>query len=210
MAGATLCATRLIGKLKGVMPATGPSGKATDDTPASGGIFLPVERKIFAVDASGFFGSDLEGEDGAVHFGARGFDGLAGFLAESASEFLFALRHVSHDLTENALALEGGQAARGAEGADGSGDGGFSVLFSTLHYPSDKRTVIGRSDFDEVSVFVPAAIDKKSVGCYGRDGEFRHDFAPAHIIGLSRAAAASGGALNFPLVILSDGGLCRQ
>ena len=73
------------------MPAMGPSGKAAHDAPAAGGGFLPVERKIFAVDASAFFGGDVEGKDGALDFDARGFDGLSGFLGESAREFFFAL-----------------------------------------------------------------------------------------------------------------------
>ncbi len=71
MAGATLCATRFSGKLKGVMPATGPEGKAFDNAPAAGGGLLPVQRKIFAVPARAFFGGDVEGKNGAINFAAR-------------------------------------------------------------------------------------------------------------------------------------------
>ena len=45
--------------------------KAAHNAPASGGEFLPVEGKEFAVDARGLFGRDVEGEDGALDFDAR-------------------------------------------------------------------------------------------------------------------------------------------
>ena len=61
------------------------------DAPAAGGGFLPVERKVFAVDASALFRGNVESEDGALDLGARGLDGLAGFLREGAGEFFLAL-----------------------------------------------------------------------------------------------------------------------
>ena len=73
------------------MPAMGPSGKRLHDAPPPGGVFLPVERKILAVDAGALFGGDVEGKDGALDLDARGFDGLARFLGQGAGEFFFAL-----------------------------------------------------------------------------------------------------------------------
>ena len=65
-AGATLCATRFSGKLNGVMPATGPERHTPDVCLASVETRQPIERNDLAVDALGFLGRDLEGEDGAI------------------------------------------------------------------------------------------------------------------------------------------------
>ncbi len=117
-----------------------------------------------------FFGGDVEGEDGALDFGAGGLDGLAGFLREGAGEFFFALGHEGGDLAQDALAFEGGQTAGGAEGFDGGGDGGFGVSAAALGDAGDQAAVVGGADFDEVAVFAPAAVEEESVGGYGRDG----------------------------------------
>ena len=90
-------------------------GKAAHDAPASGGEFLPVQGKILAINARAFLGGDAESEDGAFDFCARRLDGLAGFLSEGAGEFLLALGHERDNLAKDALAFEGGQAARGAK-----------------------------------------------------------------------------------------------
>ena len=115
-----------------MIPAIGPSGKASNDAPASGGKFLPVERQIFAVDARALFGGNLESEDGAVDFSAGSFDRLARFLREGAGKFFFALGDVLRHLPENALAFKSGQSARGAKSFDGGCNSCFGVLSPAL------------------------------------------------------------------------------
>ena len=105
----------------------GAEREAAHDAPASGGGFLPVEGKIFAVDASAFLGGDVKGEDGAFDFDARGLDGLAGFLGEGAREFFLALDHESGDLAQDALAFECWEAASGTKSFDRGGDGGVRM-----------------------------------------------------------------------------------
>ena len=170
-----------MGKLNGVIPATGPSRKAANDAPASGSEFLPVQGKELAVDASAFFGGDLKGESGAFDFDARGFDGLAGFLGEGAGKFLLALRHGGDDLAQNALALERGKSAGGAESFNGRGDGSLGVLFTALHDASDQAVVVGSSNLDEIAILVPTAIHKKAVRRNRRDRHLGHDFFEAPI-----------------------------
>ena len=157
------------GEIKGRDAGDGAEGKAAHDAPASGGEFLPVERKKFAVDASALFGGHVEGKDGALDFRARGLDGLAGFLRESAGEFFFALGDGGGNAAKNALALEGGQAARGAESLDGGGNGGFGVLAASLHDAGDQAAVVGGVDLDDVAVFPPPAIYEETVSRNGRD-----------------------------------------
>ena len=65
-AGATLCATRLSGKLNGVMPAIGPSGTRRTCADAALVARQPVERHDLAVDALRLLGRDRERERGAI------------------------------------------------------------------------------------------------------------------------------------------------
>ena len=90
------------------------------------------------MDPSALFGRDRESEDGALDFRARGFDGLASLLRESAGKLFFALDHERDDLTQDALALEGGQAARSTKGFYGGSYGGFRVLFAPLRTEGTK------------------------------------------------------------------------
>ena len=53
----------------------------------------------------------------------------------------------------HALALEGGQAAGGAESLDGGGNGGFGVLAASLHHAGDQAAIVGSADLDDVAVF---------------------------------------------------------
>ena len=92
-------------------------------------------------------------------------------------------------LAQNALALKGGQAARGAESFDGGGDGGFGVLAASLHDAGDQAAVVGGADLDDVAIFLPPAIHKKTVRRNRRDRHLCHGFRPpsprlASIIGL--------------------------
>ncbi len=154
----------------------GAERETAHDAPASGGGFLPVEREIFTVDAGALFGGDVEGEDGALDLGTGGLDGLARFLREGAGEFFLALRHEGCDLAEDALALERGQAAGGAESLDGGGNGGLGMLAAALHDTGDQAAIIGGVDLDDIAVLPPLAIHKETVRRNGRDRHFGHDF----------------------------------
>ena len=167
------------GEIKGRDAGDGAERKTAHDAPASGSGFLPIERKIFAVNARALFGGDVEGEDGAFDFGARGFDGLAGLLRESAGKFFFALEYGGGNSTEHALAFESGQAASGAEGLDGSGDGGLGVLAAALGYAGDEAAVVGSVNLDNVAVVPPPAIHKETVRRNGCDRHLCHDFSLA-------------------------------
>ena len=142
------------------------------DAPAASGEFLPVEGKDFAVDARAFLGGDVEGEDGALDLDARAFDGLAGFLREGAGKFILALRHGGGDSAENALTLECGEAAGGAESLDGGGDGGLRVFAAALHDAGDEGAIVGGVDVDDIAVLPPPAIHKETVCRNGRDRHF--------------------------------------
>ena len=151
--------------------------KAAHDAPAAGGELLPIERKEFAIDASAFFSGNVESEDGALDFDARGFDGLAGFLRQGTGKFFFALGHERGNPTQNALTFKGGQTAGSAERFYCGGDRGFGVLSASLKDPRDETAVIRRADFDEVAVLLPPAIDKKTVCRNRRDRQLSHDFS---------------------------------
>ena len=156
----------------------GPRGKAFHDAPASGGELLPVERKVFAVDAGGLFGGDVENKNSAVHFDARQLDGLARFLRQGAGEFFFAIVNAGRNLAQNSLPLEGGQAPGGSEGFDSGGNGGFGVFAASLRHSANYAAVVRRADFDNVAVFHPTAVDEETVGCDGSERQFRHWAGP--------------------------------
>ncbi len=80
-------------------------------------------------------------------------------------------------LPEDPLALEGRQAARGAEGLDGGGDGGFGVLAASLNDAGDQAVVVGSTNFNWVAVFLPPPIHKETVRRNGRDRHLRHVFS---------------------------------
>jgi hypothetical protein len=72
-------------------------------------------------------------------------------------------------LAENALALEGGKATRGAESLDGGSDGSFGVLAASLNDAGDQAVVVRSADFNWVAVVLPMSIYKKTVRRNGRD-----------------------------------------
>ena len=98
IAGATLCAARLSGKLNGLMPATGPIGIAAHDPVAPAVGRRPVERKPLPVDAKRLLGCGAEGERAAHDLAASVLDRLAGLAAQERGELvgvaLDAGRHV--------------------------------------------------------------------------------------------------------------------
>ena len=92
IAGATLCATRFSGKLNGRDPGDRSEWEATDDAPAPGSELLPVQRQVFAVDASAFFRRHIEGEDRAFNLGTGRLDWLARFLRDGVGKLFLAMR----------------------------------------------------------------------------------------------------------------------
>ena len=77
--------------------------------------------------------------------------------------------HGGGNPAENALALEGGQAARGAKSFDGGGDGGFRVLPAALHNAGNEAAVVRRANLDDIAVVLPPSIHKKAMRRNGRD-----------------------------------------
>jgi len=69
---------------------------------------LPVERQIFTVAAHRFFGCDLEGEDGAIHFAAGALDWFARLQGDCARKLFFTLVDTVGNSPQNPLTLEGG------------------------------------------------------------------------------------------------------
>ena len=69
IAGPTLWATRLRGKLKGQMATTTPQGDAEGEAELSGPGGVGVQGDGFAVDAPGLIGGEADGLDGPCHLG---------------------------------------------------------------------------------------------------------------------------------------------
>src|SRR4029077_8701485 len=105
----------------------GAERKAPDNSPAPGGGRLPIQRKIFAADAHGFFGSDTEGEDGAIDFEAGGFYGLTGFESDQAGKLLTICFDRGRDGAQDALTFVATHFAGDRKSADGGADGGLGV-----------------------------------------------------------------------------------
>src|ERR1022692_3538119 len=152
MAGATLWATRF-------------KGKTFDDAPTLGSRLLPIQRQILAVAANGFFGGDVECKYSAVHFAASALDGLARFQRNRTGKFFFAFVNADRDLAQNSLAFEGGQSPGGSESLHGGGDRGFRVFAASLVDVREEGAVVRRANVDDVTLFQPFPVQKKTVGC---------------------------------------------
>ena len=98
-------------------------------------------------------------------------------MRESAGKLFFALDHERDDLTQDALALEGGQAARRTKGFYGGSNGSFGVLFAALGDSGDQVAVVGRADLDDIALLLPTAIHKKAMRRNRRDRHFCHDLS---------------------------------
>ena len=77
MAGATLCATKFNGKLKGAIARTGPTPKALHQPPAALVALGQVEGNALAAQTRGLFRGGLEGEHRTIHLRSRQSYGLA-------------------------------------------------------------------------------------------------------------------------------------
>jgi len=74
--------------------------------------------------------------------------------------------NTNRNLAQNSLPFECRQPARGSERFDGGGDGGFGMLAASLVDVRDERSIIRRPHIDDVTLFQPLPIQKKSVGCH--------------------------------------------
>src|ERR1700757_3238927 len=110
-------------KIKGCDSCDRPERKSTDDSPAAGGVLLPVERQVLPVNPGALFGRNREGKDGALDFGPSLLDGLSGFLTKSAGELFLSFGDAFRNAPQDALTFESWQAARRAKrlyrGCDG-------------------------------------------------------------------------------------------
>jgi len=177
--------------------------ETANDAPASGCVFLPIEGKVFAVDAGAFFGSDIEGKDGAVDLAASRLDGLSGLLGERASKLVFALDHVCGNLAKNALTFKRWKTTSGAECFHGGCDSSLGMSSISLSDTGDQAGIVRGADFDYVALLLPSTIHKETVRRNRRDRHLCHVVLPPgetsfFIIGLLDAAAACLG-LRKPL-----------
>ena len=119
MAGATLCATRFKGKLKGVIASTGPHRKSLHQSPAAFVAFGQIQRNALAAQPHGLFGSGLEGQHGAIHLCARHAHRLARFGHDQLREPLFLLNERGGHVLQNLAPLPARQSARAAQARHG-------------------------------------------------------------------------------------------
>ena len=136
MAGATLCAARLSGKLNGLMPAMGPIGKR---------LVIPTRPLELAIRSSGMSSpadalsllcTEAEGERGSINLDQRVADGLARLESHQPAQLLTSLSDAGTDVAQDRAALVRRQCSRHLEGAHGGLDG-FLVLL--------RRRVVGRT-----------------------------------------------------------------
>ena len=123
IAGATLWAARLSGKLKGLIPATGPTGKRRVTPSATDMRRRQVQRDGLADHALGLLRRKAEDEGAAVGLGASIPDGLARLAHDRLGDLIAAHQDAGGDGAKRSTPLVGGQAAHGLEALDRGGDG---------------------------------------------------------------------------------------
>ena len=109
IAGASLWAARLSGKLNGLMPAIGPIGnrrvmptRSFDDGSRSSGMTSPVIRSASSAPSRKVEGRPVDLDQGVP-------DRLAGLEGDEPAELLAPRRDARADLAQDAAALVGGQ-----------------------------------------------------------------------------------------------------
>ena len=132
---------------------------------------LPIQRQIFAVTANRLFSGDVEGEDGAVNFHASALDRLARFQRNRARKLFFAIVNANRNLAQNSLAFEGRQSASSSKSLDRGGNRGFRMFAASLVNMRDEGAVVRRAHIDNVTLFQPLPVQKKTVG---RNWSHRH------------------------------------
>ncbi len=119
----------------------------------------------------------LKGEDGALDFGARGLDGLAGFLGEGAGKFFFALRHGrGNDRRRTRWRSKAGRRRVVPKALTAAAMAASACSLRPLHDAGDQAAVVGGANLDEVAILMPPAIHKETVRRNRRDRHLGHDF----------------------------------
>ena len=151
MAGASLCAARLSGKLKGLMAATGPMGKrrVMPEATARGG--HQVERDRLAGHPLGLLGAQAEGQHRAIDLDQRVADRLAGLEGDRPTELLASGLDARADLAQHAATLVGRQPAGLLERGHGGVDRRVVLLGGGVVGPAGRRVGMGRvTDLQDV------------------------------------------------------------
>ena len=154
------------------MPTTGPGDTRLDVAGAPFGARQPVQWDDFAVDALRFLGGDLEGEDRAVDFGARGADRLARFEGNGAREFFAAGGDAGADLFQDFGPLPRRQLARRLERRRRRRNGRLDLSGAGAMDHRHQQVVIRAADVDGIARFGPLAVDQDAIlaqlPCIGR------------------------------------------
>ena len=175
IAGASLCAARLSGKLNGLMAATGPIGKrrVMPMRPLRRG--HQVERDGLAGHPLRLLGAEAEGEHGAVDLDQRVADGLAG-LERDRSGASSSRRSLMPALISRRMraALVGRQAARLLERRDRGLDGLLVLLGRGVVGGAGGLIGMGRvGDLEHVGRIDPAAGKEDGMGLDAGEGHRR-------------------------------------
>ncbi|MEZ5141591.1 MAG: hypothetical protein R2726_03595 [Acidimicrobiales bacterium] len=166
MAGATLWATRLSGKLNGVMAPTTPRGtrstKATLPSPAA----LAPEADGLAGVGAGHGGGEAERVDGARRLDPGGGDRLGGLLGDRPGELVHPGGQRDGRAVEHLGSAVGGQRP-GAVAGEGRGHRCAEVGDGAGRHVSDLVVVPGRPD-DQDGVVGVAVVDVLAADAHGR------------------------------------------
>src|SRR5580698_4415850 len=162
------------GKIKRSDASYWAKGETFDNAPASGGGLLPIQRQIFSVAANRLFGGNVESKNSTVDFVASALDGLARFQRQRAGKFFSAIVNAGRNLAQNSLTLKGGQAAGSPKSLDGSGNGGFRMFTAPLMDVRYEGAIVRRAHVDDVALFQPLPVQKKTVGCNRSHRHFSH------------------------------------
>ena len=154
MAGATLCATRLSGKLNGAMAPTTPIGTRSvkpslpsPAAPASSGIISPASLRASAA-------ANENVPDGPLGLDPGGLDGLGRFAGDDAGEVLAAFGQQARRGVQDLGPLPQREGAGGERGPR-RGDGAVDVLLGAGRHLPQHGPVVGRLDGDGLGGGVP-------------------------------------------------------
>src|SRR3712207_5475593 len=133
IAGTTLCATRLSGKLNGAMPSTGPRGTRRTSAirpVAAGSVSSPLQA---ARPAPRLLGAPAERRHGTGHLEPGPLERLAGLRGDQRGDLLAALGQPTGHVVEGGGPRVGGERRTGGPGGVGSRHRGPDVLRSQEH-----------------------------------------------------------------------------
>src|SRR5271170_5714745 len=144
----------------------GPEREAAHDSGAARGGSLPIERQPFAADARGLFGRYGESENRAVHFGARGADGLARFQRDQARKFFAAFADAFGNGAQDGLLFIPWHLPCDLKCALCGADGCFGVGGAGAIRCADYCVVVGSQYFKALAFGEPFSVEIESPGLY--------------------------------------------